>query len=457
MGSGLLLAFPLESVALRLAVALGVALVLLRVLSARHLRSPHARTMLALTPFVVAAVVILLSLRDLALPALLVPTAERAGALALPVADRYLDFAPVAPVVIALWAATTLSLVLRRIVRTRRFREDVLHEARPASPRVAAIVVRLSRGLAIGPPRVLVVDRGLAGAAVLGVRDPILLLDARALELLDDEEFEGVVAHELAHIARRDNMVAWAVALVRDVVCFIPGAGWAVRALHREREAAADQAAAEVTGRPAALASGLLRVVEDTVSRRRLPVGCAALAPATGVVERVRFLLEDRPVTVREHQRELGLSAVVGVLAVLLALIIPSALTGSDGQRDALGVLVNPGSEGHEVIALVPTEGRVFSVYRRLAPADASTTLPGSQRSVRALDLIGAGDRAGAAAACGLDAAGCASTAGPARLVLQPAPIVLLENRVGARWQATPVLDGPSGDRVAMYWLARLP
>ena len=104
MGSGLLLAFPLESVALRLAVALAVALVLLRVLSGRHLRSAHARTMLALTPFVVAAVVIVLSLRDLALPALLVPTEERAGALALPVADRYLDFAPIAPVVISLWA-----------------------------------------------------------------------------------------------------------------------------------------------------------------------------------------------------------------------------------------------------------------------------------------------------------------------------------------------------------------
>lgn len=455
MGSGLLLAFPLESVALRLAVALAVALVLLRVFSARHLRSPHARTMLALTPFVVAAVVILLSLRDLALPALLVPTAERAGALALPVADRYLDFAPVAPVVIALWITTTIALELRRTVRTRRFRAAVLHEARPANPRVAAIVVRLARRLAITPPRVLVVERGIAGAAVLGIREPILLLDAVALELLDDEEFEGVVAHELAHIARRDNLVAWAVALVRDVVCFIPGAGWAVRALHREREAAADQAAVVVTGRPAALASGLLSVVEHTASRRRLPVGCAALAPATGVVERVRFLLEDSPVTAREHQREVSLSAFVGVLAVLMALIVPTILAGSDGQRDALGVLVNPTSEGPVAVAMGPTEGRVFAVYRRLAPTDGTVAGPGV-RDARALDLIGVGDRAGAAAACGLEPTGCPNVAGPAQLVLQPAPIVLLEDRVGARWQATPVLDGPSGDRLAMYWLARL-
>jgi len=457
MGSGLLLAFPLESVALRLAVALAVALVLLRVLSARHLRSPHARTMLALTPFVVAAVVIVLSLRDLALPALLVPTEERAGALALPVADRYLDFAPIAPVVIALWASTTLVLVLRRVVRTRRFREGVLHDARPATPRVAAIVVRLARGLGITPPRVLIVDRGLAGAAVLGVREPIVLLDAAALELLDDEEFEGVVAHELAHIARRDNLVAWAVALVRDVVCFIPGAGWAVRALHREREAAADQAAVDVTGRPAALASGLLRVVEHARGHRRLPVGCAALAPATGVVERVRFLLEDSPVTAREHQRELGLSAVVGVFAVLMALVVPAVLAGADGQRDALGVLVSPSIDGPTAGVGAPPEARVFAVYRRLAPAEGVPSQQGTRPAVRALDLIGAADRAGAATACGQAPAGCPSVSAPARLVLQPSPIVLLEDRVGARWQATPVLDGPSGDRLAVYWLARLP
>jgi hypothetical protein len=43
MPSGLLLAFPLESVALRLLLALGAALVLLRIISGWDLRSPRAR------------------------------------------------------------------------------------------------------------------------------------------------------------------------------------------------------------------------------------------------------------------------------------------------------------------------------------------------------------------------------------------------------------------------------
>jgi hypothetical protein len=63
------------------------------------------------SPFVVAGAVIVLSARDLGLPALLRPTSVDAGSIALPVADRYLDFAPTAPVLLGVWAAATLLLV----------------------------------------------------------------------------------------------------------------------------------------------------------------------------------------------------------------------------------------------------------------------------------------------------------------------------------------------------------
>jgi hypothetical protein len=55
-------------------------------------------------------------------------------------------------------------------------------------------------------------------------------------------------------------------------------------------EAAADQDAVEVTGRPAALASGLLQVVELAGAARRVPHGCAALVPSSSVVDRVQLL-----------------------------------------------------------------------------------------------------------------------------------------------------------------------
>lgn len=455
MGSGVLLAFPLQSVALRLVLALALALLVLRVLAGRQLRSPRARVLLAVSPFVVAGAVIVLSARDLGLPALLRPTSVDAGSIALPVADRYLDFGPTAPVLLGVWAAATLLLTAGRFLRSKRFRRDVLRRAVAAPPRVAVTVVRLARDFGVTPPRALLVEGRIAGAAVIGVRDPILLLEAASLEVLDDAELEGVIAHELAHVARRDNLVAWLVAGVRDVVWFIPGAGSALEALHREREAAADQGAVAVTNRPGALASGLLAVV-GLGTHRPLPQGCAALAPSTGVVERVRFLLdEDKPSHAR-HQLEVLLAAAVSLAAVLVSLLVPSLLSGADGQRDALGVLIAPVLERRPqppAIAVVQ-EGRVFEVYRRVGEAGPLAVAASSARARP--ELFGPEDRPGVAHLCASDATVCPTKLTPIGLSLRPASIVLLEDRVATRWQATPVLDRPAGDRLAVYWLSRL-
>lgn len=454
MSSGFLLAFPLESVAVRLAIALGIALLLLRVVSRCDLRSPQARTVLAGSPFVVAAAVVVFSLRDLGIPSLLVPSTDTAGALAVPIADRYLDFVPIGPVLVGIWAGVSFLLIARRVVHAAQFRSDVLGSACPAEPRVAAIVVRMSRQLGITPPRVLVTQGTMGGAAVIGVRDPIVLLDAEVLAILDPQELEGVIAHELAHVARRDNFLAWAAAVIRDVTFFVPGSGWAVRALHREREAAADQDAVEVTRRPAALASGLLSVVELSTDSRRVPHGCAALVPSSSVVDRVQLLLSDSPATPRRHRSELALAAAVSLLAVAVAVIVPGLFTGEEGEREALGVLVGPAPEVQPADSAASV-GRVFDVYRQTGSvATGSGSTVGLE--VRGGDLFGAEDRPGVALACSIDGGSCPQLGRVTGLVLRPKPIVLMEDGMSARWQATPVVEGASSERLGFYWLARL-
>jgi beta-lactamase regulating signal transducer with metallopeptidase domain len=458
MPSGLLLAFPLESVALRLLLALGAALVLLRIISGWDLRSPRARSVLAASPFVVASAILLISSRDLGLPAILVPSSE-GSALALPIADRYLDFRPAAPIIVGLWIAVSLTSIALRALRAARFRRHVLAGAVPAEPRVAALVLRLSRELAVVAPRVLIVSGKVGGAAVVGVRDPLLLLESTTVHDLDPEELEGVIAHELAHVARRDNLVGWAVAVVRDVAFFVPGASWAVRALHREREAAADQDAVAVTGRPAALASGLLQVVESSSQRRVTPHGCAALVPSASVVDRVRLLLEHEPPSRSEHRTELALAAAVSLVAVALALVVPGLLVGDQGQRDALGVLIGAasGTAGEPTADGAEADfGRVFAVYRSLGGDVGGPRGADTAPTVRSIDMIGSEDRPGVAQACAAGSASCLSVSLVPGLALRAAPIVLLEDGMSARWQATPVIDPTAGDRIAVYWLTRL-
>jgi heat shock protein HtpX len=102
------------------------------------------------------------------------------------------------------------------------------------------------------------------------------------LSLLEPAELEAVVAHELSHVAHRDATVMtvvgmpsaallrgsfsdygfWAPMLVGRVVGLAIGfaAGFGSTALSRYRELTADAGAVALTGRPAALASALMKV-----------------------------------------------------------------------------------------------------------------------------------------------------------------------------------------------------
>lgn len=450
LGQGVLLALPLSSVLLRLAVALGVGLLMVRLLDLVGLRSPRARVVAAVVPFVVTAVVALLSSTEPALPSLLQATSG-SGTLALPFEDRYLGFAPRAvPWLLLVWPAVTVGLLARRIRRAARRRALLTAQAEPVPPRTAAVVARLARALEVPAPRTVVAPTVPGGAALLGVRDPLLVLDARLLAALDDGELEGVLAHELAHLGRRDNLVAWAAAAVGDAVWFLPGAAGAMRRLRREREAAADQAAVEVTARPAALASGLLRALDLTGPGRALPAGCAALVEPNGVVGRVRLLVEAPAPSARRQRREVLLAGAVSVLAVLAAFLIPSGLAGSEGEREAVAVLVGQPA----LLTSVPVvrDGRVFDVYRR-ATVDAPSTPAASRAWQGRGDLLSL-DRLGVPATCAATPAACRSVVRAPSLALRPTGIVL----VGAptvRWQATPVV-ADRGDRIAVYWLSRM-
>ncbi|MGH2638414.1 MAG: M48 family metallopeptidase, partial [Rhabdochlamydiaceae bacterium] len=83
-----------------------------------------------------------------------------------------------------------------------------------------------------------------------------------AVSLLDDDELEGVLAHEIGHLQRKDSIkkaiaTAYKFAFPFDLLARLVEA-----AVYREREFSADEYAARLTGKPASLASALLKIHE---------------------------------------------------------------------------------------------------------------------------------------------------------------------------------------------------
>jgi heat shock protein HtpX len=164
-------------------------------------------------------------------------------------------------------------------------------------PRLHGIVDRLCATADIPKPRIAVADTDLPNAFATGrnTKRAVVCVTTGLLRRLDTEELQGVLAHELSHIAhrdvvvmtvasflgvlaglitrfalysglfggrgRRDNNTVLVVLLVMAISAVVYAISFLlIRALSRYRELAADRAGAILTGQPAALASALTKV-----------------------------------------------------------------------------------------------------------------------------------------------------------------------------------------------------
>lgn len=211
---------------------------------------------------------------------------------------------------------------------------------------VLAGVRRLSSKLGMAAPPLLLLPDCPGGAFTAGLRAPVVAVDPALLDRLDGRELEGLIAHELAHIARRDVALNAAVGAIRDLTFFVPPLTVAARWLRQEQEHSADDLASEATGRPAALASSILKVWEG--SRRQgaghhTAMACATMTPALAlpgapgvpaqrlrggarqIAERVvRLIDRGAPLTVRRQRVEMVLAMGAAVLATAVTVVLPS-------------------------------------------------------------------------------------------------------------------------------------
>src|SRR3954469_20515570 len=198
----------------------------------------------------------------------------------------------VAPPTVIAFVALASVVGAVRAARDRRAAADARETTAAEAPAVHAIVERLCLLADLAKPRnQLDPDRQPNSWIVTPGREHSRLhLTEGLLARLEPHELEAVIAHELAHVAHRDATVMTVVggpgAVLLGGGLRLPrtggfwmmsvgglvaaGIGWlasiGTRALSRYREFAADAGAGVLTGRPAALASALMKVSEGVVA-----------------------------------------------------------------------------------------------------------------------------------------------------------------------------------------------
>ncbi|HEY0510777.1 MAG TPA: M56 family metallopeptidase [Thermoanaerobaculia bacterium] len=156
----------------------------------------------------------------------------------------------------------------------------------------------------------------------LGFGAPEICVPPRALARLTDEQQEGMLAHELAHLARRDPFWLLLGQVLTRVLFFQP-LNWVARRRLREiSEMLSDEWAVARTGRPLSLAGCLAEVAGWSVGVRPLPVPGMADGPSS-LGRRIRRLLDETR-SPDHPARRAWLAAAMGVLVIAVAAAAPA-------------------------------------------------------------------------------------------------------------------------------------
>ncbi len=160
-------------------------------------------------------------------------------------------------------------------------------------PRLYQILTRLCVIAGINRPRIAIVDKAIPNAFATG-RNPkksVIAVTTGLLSMLNQEELEAVLAHELSHVKNRDVMVITLASLISTaaffifrnsfmvsgsrgrngkqdlwfIIPFFAAGVWIIsflliKALSRYREFSADRGSAILTGQPSQLASALMKI-----------------------------------------------------------------------------------------------------------------------------------------------------------------------------------------------------
>jgi hypothetical protein len=148
---------------------------------------------------------------------------------------------------------------------------------------------------------------------LFGIWHPVILLPEGVVESLTGREIEAILAHELCHLRRRDNLLAAAHMLIEAIFWFHPLVWWIGARLIEERERACDESVLAEHQDPQAYAETILKLCRLYVSS---PLDCAAGISSSDLDVRLAAIMTGKQIEDIDPAKQLLLAATAAISIV---------------------------------------------------------------------------------------------------------------------------------------------
>jgi bla regulator protein BlaR1 len=229
----------------------------------------------------------------------------------------------------AIWLVGTSIVLGLVLVRLRRFRR-LLRVSAVSDANLSRHLERIAGRMGIRAPRLRCVRAPISPLVWPRPGGVELLFPSELSRRLESDERDAILAHELAHVARRDHWVRIVELIAVSLFWWNPVVWWARARIRAAEERCCDQRVMRVMeDQRSSYARGLLKTVEFLAGTGpRVPVLASGVGEVRDLEDRLTMIMKNRPPEPLSRTQRFALAA--GAIAVLL--VFP---TWSDGGTDA--------------------------------------------------------------------------------------------------------------------------
>jgi bla regulator protein BlaR1 len=252
---------------------------------------------------------------------------------------------PLLPGILALlWLCGFVTVIALTWLRWRRV-AAAMRAAQPMSHgREVGVLRHLERSAGLRKPIAFCMSAGSLEPGIFGIIRPVLLWPETISQHLQDAHLEAILAHEVWHVRRRDNLAAAIHMVVEAIFWFHPLVWWLGARLIEERERACDEEVLRLGNPPQIYAESILKTCEFCMGS---PLPCVSGVTGADLKQRIVRIMTPDSVMNLTVTRKLFLGAMaIGVIAgpILVGLVKAPLVNAQSPQASAAP---KPGAPAH--------------------------------------------------------------------------------------------------------------